>query len=277
MPLEELCDFVTRAASWGYIHLAISGGEPLLYSGLPELVAAGRRAGLAVSVITNGLSTRRVLSFVEASNLNAIAVSFDGLHDKHDRMRRKKGAFDAALDTLTELCNYNSIYSQDMNVGASVTVTSKNISSLPELVKILSATGVRNINFHPISQTGRAISEGDLALTEHDLLRLYLMVRALRTEIDYIAFSYDVFFPKHHSLKVAEGSLINPLVLSETGNLFPFIYNAPDRFCLGNFMEEIEMRVTKELFAWVENTATKLSSLRAANFYAEMESVAKSK
>ena len=46
---------VRAAASWGYRVLSVSGGEPLLYPRLEQLLDLGHRLGMATSVVTNGL------------------------------------------------------------------------------------------------------------------------------------------------------------------------------------------------------------------------------
>jgi pyrroloquinoline quinone biosynthesis protein E len=48
-----------EAAQLGILHLHLTGGEPLARHDLPELIAAGRGAGLYVNLITSGLGLRR--------------------------------------------------------------------------------------------------------------------------------------------------------------------------------------------------------------------------
>ncbi|MFL6353702.1 MAG: pyrroloquinoline quinone biosynthesis protein PqqE [Bryobacteraceae bacterium] len=65
------------AAEMGCWHLHLTGGEPLSRSDVPELIAAGRRAGLYVNLITSGLGlTRERLQQLIHAGLDHIQLSF---------------------------------------------------------------------------------------------------------------------------------------------------------------------------------------------------------
>src|SRR2546425_8439403 len=53
--VSRLMGAIADAAAQGYRVVSISGGEPLLYSALPSLLAEARRHGLHTTVTTNGL------------------------------------------------------------------------------------------------------------------------------------------------------------------------------------------------------------------------------
>ncbi|MHB1675436.1 MAG: radical SAM protein [Acidobacteriaceae bacterium] len=48
-----------QAAALGAVHLHLTGGEPLARKDLPELVRAGRDAGLYVNMITSGIGSMK--------------------------------------------------------------------------------------------------------------------------------------------------------------------------------------------------------------------------
>lgn len=78
--------------------LLLSGGEPLTRPDLFELAEAAREAGLRTVLSTNEtlLDEAAARGAVEAG-ISYVGVSVDGIGPLNDKMRGKRGAFDAAL------------------------------------------------------------------------------------------------------------------------------------------------------------------------------------
>ncbi len=74
---EDWLRVIDEAAALGVLHIHFSGGEPLLRSDLPELVAAAQRAGLYSNLITSasGLNRARAERLREAG-LDSVQISF---------------------------------------------------------------------------------------------------------------------------------------------------------------------------------------------------------
>jgi PqqA peptide cyclase len=79
---EDWARVMQQAAALGTLHLHLTGGEPLARTDLPELVTAGRDAGLYVNMITSGvgLSEDRLASLVDAG-LEHLQLSFQDLDE----------------------------------------------------------------------------------------------------------------------------------------------------------------------------------------------------
>lgn len=79
---EEWKSVFDQAARMGVLHLHLTGGEPLARKDLPELVRAGREAGLYVNMITSGigLTEDRVRELVEAG-LEHLQLSFQDIDE----------------------------------------------------------------------------------------------------------------------------------------------------------------------------------------------------
>jgi pyrroloquinoline quinone biosynthesis protein E len=71
-----------KAAQMGVLHLHLTGGEPLVRNDLPELIRAGRAAGLYVNMITSGvgLTEERLAALVDAG-LEHLQLSFQDLDE----------------------------------------------------------------------------------------------------------------------------------------------------------------------------------------------------
>jgi len=91
--------------------LILAGGEPFTRKDLPEIVRAFYENNKLESVylMSNGQIQKRIIPDVtrileECPNLNvAVALGIDGLKDQHEKIRRKPGSWDMAIDTARQL------------------------------------------------------------------------------------------------------------------------------------------------------------------------------
>jgi pyrroloquinoline quinone biosynthesis protein E len=77
LTLEEWKRVMREASEIGVLHVSFSGGEPLLFRGLPQLVQAAREAGLYTNLLTSALGWQRTraLQLLNAG-LDCVQVSF---------------------------------------------------------------------------------------------------------------------------------------------------------------------------------------------------------
>jgi len=90
---RQWVDIIDALARRGAMHLTLEGGEPTLRPDLVDLVAAGQRRGMKVTIATNGTRS------LEAYRPDRYLVSVDGLEDVHDQLRGP-GAFRRLLENL---------------------------------------------------------------------------------------------------------------------------------------------------------------------------------
>jgi MoaA/NifB/PqqE/SkfB family radical SAM enzyme len=134
----------------GYRQLAVSGGEPLLYSELGALLTHARELGMATTVTTNGmLATPRRWTPI-APLLDFVAVSIDGKPAEHDTIRGQAGAFDKTVRHL------DVIRASGVPFGVIFTLTQHNVDSLEFVVRLAAQAGARAVQVHPLTMDGRA-------------------------------------------------------------------------------------------------------------------------
>jgi hypothetical protein len=110
--------------------------------------------------------------------LDGIAVSFDGLPDRHNAMRGREDAFDRAAAGLRWLAE------QGAPVGAAISLTRDGIPELPELADRLVELGAWAIQVRPVARAGRARELASSSFHDaSDRARLYLVVLALQMEL----------------------------------------------------------------------------------------------
>jgi len=125
----------------------LTGGEPTLREDIGEVseVMVGSLPSLStLGIATNGLAPDRVLDRVAAMAESVkgsgcslfIHVSLDGVGKVHDRVRQKRGAFDAVAETIDRISELRTA-SQDpaVELGLNCVVQPENISNLEEVYR----------------------------------------------------------------------------------------------------------------------------------------------
>lgn len=229
----------------GYEAVSLSGGEPLVYREIGTVVQSAKEMGFRVTMITNGLLLDSRHAAV-VSELDGLAISFDGLAETHDAIRGRAGAFDRASAALRRL-------SEDGRpAAAAISLTREAIPELPDLACHLVAQGARALQIRPVARAGRATSMSPGALGgAADRARLFLVAAALGQEL-----APDVRV--HCDLAPAQAlwqergayagllascdldrsprplaELVNPLVITDEGRLKPIAYDFDARFDVG--------------------------------------------
>lgn len=164
LPAELLSQTLDAAAELGYRQLALSGGEPLLYRELREVLAHARRLGMITTVTTNGMLASGARWDALAPLLDVVAVSIDGMADEHDAMRRQRGAFAHTVRNL------DVIRDSGVPFGFIFTLTRFNADSLDDVVRLAARSGARSVQVHPLTNFGRAVT--DLPDTRPDAIEL---------------------------------------------------------------------------------------------------------
>ena len=148
--MELLSDCLVDAATLGYEQLAVSGGEPLIYTPLPDLLARARELSMVTTITSNGmlLTPRRWEPLAEL--VDVLAISIDGTPEEHDEIRRREGAF------AQTTANLEVVRSSGTPFGLIFTLTQYNADSLEFVVRHAADEGARSVQVHPLTLVGRA-------------------------------------------------------------------------------------------------------------------------
>ena len=165
---------IEDAAELGYRTVSVSGGEPLLYDALPEVLEFSKRLGLRTTVTTNGtvLGARRFDPV--AGLVDLLAISVDGIGVLHDRLRRHRGAFARLMKGVER------VRARGIGFGFIHTLTRESWEQIEAIVELAATAGAQLVQVHPLELAGRA---GDrLRGAECDQLTLaqvYILTLAL--------------------------------------------------------------------------------------------------
>ena len=245
LPAEFVWEAISAAAAEGYDVVGFSGGEPLLYEPLGELLAATRNLGVRLSVTTNGmlLDERRVGWLRDGDCL--VAISLDGRPESHNRMRGSSRAFESMRDRLPLLREAGIAF------GFIFTLTQFNSNELEWIAGFALEQGAQLLQVHPLDVIGRAEdSLGDAAPDAHELAVAFVETMRLQAEVgdgltihfdlldrDFLAENPAAFFATSRPADAAScpfAESISPLILEADGTLVPLGYGFPRTFALGN-------------------------------------------
>lgn len=239
--MQVLAPALRNLRAEGYDVVSLSGGEPMLYRDLGELISYAKSLGFRVVAISNGFRINKRFNHLIAP-MDGLAISFDGMEDVHNTVRGNARAFDIAVEALK--------YLREIGKPAAVayTVSRDSLSDTPEFVEMAAGLGVRAVQLRPLVMAGRAaLDYAEPALSVADINRVWLMGEALsagyRGELFVhtdLAHSQVISADRSawdNALNNRSGilsDLVNPLVITPNGTLRPFTYDFPQTYDLGH-------------------------------------------
>lgn len=133
---------VESLANVGAAGVTLTGGEPSLARGFPELLTLASRVYANVAVFTNAfrVNAELVELIAELGNVE-VQVSIDGTAEVHDRLRARTGSFTAAVETLSALNEHG------VPTVVSMTVMGDNESTLEGVAEAVAAAGASVLKF----------------------------------------------------------------------------------------------------------------------------------
>lgn len=129
---EDLLKLIKKLSSLGVQEIRFTGGEPLLFNGIYDLIRFATEEGICTSLGTNGtLVTKEVAKKLKESGLKKVVVSIDGNKKTHDKIRGKKN-YQKAMNGLKYLKQ------NDINVRVNSVIMESNMDDVIKLAKKMS-------------------------------------------------------------------------------------------------------------------------------------------
>ncbi len=157
---EEALDLCDQLPWLAVQEVDLTGGEPLLREDWPVIADRLRELSIQTRLVTNGLLLEECVERLKDVGVCTVAVSLDGLAPTHDEVRGRAGLFDRVLRGIERAL------SADLPVAVITAVSGLNASQLERMLALLLDVGVTHWQVQPIIPRGRALSGGDLPLTE---------------------------------------------------------------------------------------------------------------
>lgn len=170
--IDQLADYCHEAM------LVFTGGEPLLRSDLPELIAHSSSRGLMPVLGTNGvlLTGERVKQLV-GSGLSGVGISLDSLAPRqHDTFRGLPGAWHKTVAGIETSLKHG------LAVQIHTTATRANYTEIPDLIAFAAERGAVAFNLFFLVCTGRGEQMIDISPTEYETALEHLMDAQVKYE-----------------------------------------------------------------------------------------------
>jgi len=174
---EGLMLDLDRLKNEGHVNIDIAGGEPTLYTRLPDLIGEIIKRDMNPMICTNGsmlCETSKVEPYARHHPLG-IELSFHSLHPEiFDMATKVKGSFNKALkaiDVLQECFSFYPLGDDPREFLTTNTIITKyNYKDLEKIVDFLHGKGVRIIRFSQLLLSGTALREHGMLVRAQEMV-----------------------------------------------------------------------------------------------------------
>lgn len=168
LSIKDVKNIADQADKIGLASICISGGEPLIFPDLEEVIKAINPERFVISIDTNGwlLDAEKVKWLVNIG-VDRIHLSIDGLMENHDKFRGIKGSWLKCIKALD--------YCKTYGLGVVVNIViSKSLIKSGELIKQLEFLKLfdRHASLINVKPTGTFEEQKDEILDTEDMLYL---------------------------------------------------------------------------------------------------------
>jgi MoaA/NifB/PqqE/SkfB family radical SAM enzyme len=180
LPLEIAQKVLEEAKKFNFKNIALTGGEPLLYPHLKELIHAATKLNYGFSVITNGFIFSDFADFFieKKDNLRSIGFSLESSHEESNDFMRKDGSFKKLNDDFS-FCHRHKIPFHILTV-----ITPQNYTELFDIALFAKKKGAQLLQVATTLPCPRS-KENNLTLTPELRQELFLSLKVLPQMIKF--------------------------------------------------------------------------------------------
>ena len=163
LSFEEAQTMIRDVSDFGAPVLLFSGGEPLIRGDIYELAVLARELGIRPVISTNGtLITEKIAGRIKDTGFGYVGISLDGISERNDLFRGKRGAFEAAMR------GFDNCVAVEQKCGLRLTLTRHNYQELNAIFDFIEEHRINRACFYHLVYTGRGsdIRKDDLTHEE---------------------------------------------------------------------------------------------------------------
>lgn len=173
--IKQTLDEVAKKYDSKNIMICLTGGEPMLYDGIYDVISYSKKLGFAVGITSNATCIdEKATKCLAKAGLDTISISIDGLKDTHDSFRRSVGSFDKAINGIKSLQNI------DIEPQVTTVVNKTNIKELDDMFKLMQELDICSWRITNIDPIGRAKVNKELLLDKNELLKVFNFIKEKR-------------------------------------------------------------------------------------------------
>jgi len=203
LTFEELKSVIDQTLDLGTTCVVLTGGEPLLYERIYDLIAAVDKQRSVCTIFTNGeFLLEHTVRKLKQAGVFGVFVSLDHFDaEQHDIHRRRPGLAEKACRGL-RLC-------QDAGIltGISTYATKEKIrdGELDSMMDLARSLGVLEVFLFDVIPTGRLSAQRDCMLSEEDARQIVDFRAKYTAKSDYPRIIHQTMFSSIAYPCVAEG------------------------------------------------------------------------
>jgi MoaA/NifB/PqqE/SkfB family radical SAM enzyme len=269
---DELKNAIAQVVELGTTCVILTGGEPLVFSGIYDLIASVDSSRSVCTMFTNGeYLVEETVARLKAAGLFGVYVSLDHADPaRHDTNRGRPGLSERALRGLT-LCREAGILT-----GISTYATREKIGNgeLDDLMDLARQQQVLEVFLFDVIPTGRLSGQHECLLSDEEATQIVEFRRKYTSKPDYPRIVHQTMFASIAYPCVAEGcpAAMVQMHLRANGDVSPCDFT-PHSF--GNIrtqsLGEIWVAMAKsDLYA----TPSARCRLSRPDFWAKLDSLA---
>ena len=203
LSLDELRGAIGQAVDLGATCVVLTGGEPLLFERIYDLVASVDKARSVCTIFTNGeFLTEHTVEKLKQAGVYGVFVSVDHADSaRHDQHRQRPG-LSARIARGLELCQKAKILT-----GISTYATREKIrdGELDALMDLARSLKVLEVFIFDVIPTGRLSDQRDCMLDDNEAAQIREFRRTYNDKTDYPRIIHQTMFSSIAYPCVAEG------------------------------------------------------------------------
>jgi MoaA/NifB/PqqE/SkfB family radical SAM enzyme len=227
-----------QASQQGYAIASFSGGEPLLYQHLQELLKQAHQCQMRTTVTTNGILLDEKHLEKLLGNVDIIAISLDGMPETHNKIRSSPQAFEKMSSRLEGLRQ------SGIPFGFICTLTKQNFRELDWVANFALEQGAKLLQIHVLAEVGHA-SQNLAGFRPSTEILSFVYLKAIRLrealgnqmiiQIDLahqeaLRAAPETFFVGESAIS----DLISPLIIEADGTVVPIQHGFARHYAFGN-------------------------------------------
>lgn len=243
LPIQLVERTISEASELGINSIQFSGGEPLLYPHIDEVLKATVGKGLNVTVSTNGTLIDHKIAQLLMETEASVVTSIDGPEKYHDMFRGQKGSFAKTKKGISILKEHG------IPVKIVTTVCENSIEYIEWCAEFAEEMMVDILQFQPLEKIGRGEEIQDIQLQQDKLHDLFIRLNDLSVvyapkglQIKMTYKSRDFMIAHPCTAYVCNGKSchrgvekeLKKIVIREDGTILPELVDIDRQFAIGN-------------------------------------------
>lgn len=238
---HQITGAIEDAAALGFNVVSLSGGEPLVYDGLEDVIDAAHQVGSRVNLVSNGVLIRSRRYERLAGKFSIVALSLDGLPERHNAVRGSAKSFESVRAAAEELRRSGQPF------GIIHTLCSESMGEIEDLAGVVSDWGASLLQLHPFERAGRGTSSVDMTeLCDDERLDALLVAAVLQEDFPKLRIQIDLVHREVarrlpaaiHGASLKEPMEPRELVLQDDGRILPLTYGMDGAWTVADLTKE---------------------------------------